>query len=65
MPNLKPPVTTTEQALGYRQVGGPFPHAGMSSSLIAALVTQRIMSHVPPGLDFTPLMTLYLTDVTT
>lgn len=43
MPNLKPPVTTTGQALAYRQ---------------------RILAAVPPGLTFTPLMTLYLTDVT-
>nr|WP_221195753.1 dihydroorotase [Halomonas organivorans] len=44
MPNLKPPVTTTEQALAYRE---------------------RILAAVPEGLDFEPLMTLYLTDRTT
>ncbi len=44
MPNLKPPVTTTEQALAYRE---------------------RILTAVPAGLDFEPLMTLYLTDRTT
>ena len=43
MPNLRPPVTTTEQALAYRG---------------------RILEVVPPGLDFQPLMTLYLTDQT-
>jgi dihydroorotase len=43
MPNLRPPVTTTEQALAYRA---------------------RILEAVPPGLDFQPLMTLYLTDQT-
>ena len=43
MPNLKPPVTTTEQALAYRE---------------------RILAAVPAGVDFTPLMTLYLTDNT-
>ena len=43
MPNLRPPVTTTEQALAYRA---------------------RILDAVPPGLDFQPLMTLYLTDQT-
>lgn len=43
MPNLRPPVTTTEQALAYRQ---------------------RILQAVPPGRDFQPLMTLYLTDQT-
>ncbi|MFG6137153.1 dihydroorotase [Halomonas sp. B23F22_10] len=43
MPNLKPPVTTTEQALAYRD---------------------RILAAVPDGLDFEPLMTLYLTDRT-
>ncbi len=43
MPNLVPPVTTTAQALAYRQ---------------------RIISCVPAGLRFEPLMTLYLTDST-
>ncbi len=43
MPNLKPPVTTTEQAIEYRQ---------------------RIMSALPAGSTFEPLMTLYLTDNT-
>jgi dihydroorotase len=43
MPNLQPPVTTTEQALAY---------------------CQRILDAVPAGTDFTPLMTLYLTDNT-
>jgi len=41
MPNLKPPVTTVEQALAY---------------------AVRIRAAVPAGTDFTPLMTLYLTD---
>ncbi|MEX8520491.1 MAG: dihydroorotase [Leptothrix sp. (in: b-proteobacteria)] len=43
MPNLRPPVTTTAQALAYRA---------------------RIQAAVPTGVDFTPLMTLYLTDNT-
>ncbi|MER2527667.1 MAG: dihydroorotase [Candidatus Competibacter denitrificans] len=43
MPNLRPPVTTTEQALAYRM---------------------RILDAVPAGMDFQPLMTLYLTDNT-
>ncbi|MCW8827699.1 MAG: dihydroorotase [Gammaproteobacteria bacterium] len=43
MPNLKPPVTTTSQALAYRE---------------------RILTALPEGSDFTPLMTLYLTDNT-
>ncbi|MDG4554956.1 MAG: dihydroorotase [Candidatus Competibacter sp.] len=43
MPNLRPPVTTTEQALAYRA---------------------RILAAVPAGLEFQPLMTLYLTDNT-
>jgi dihydroorotase len=43
MPNLQPPVTTTAQALSYRE---------------------RIIAALPEGLDFTPLMTLYLTDST-
>lgn len=43
MPNLKPPVTTTELALAYRQ---------------------RILSALPEGVAFEPLMTLYLTERT-
>ena len=43
MPNVRPPVTTTAQALAYRA---------------------RILAAIPPGLDFRPLMTLYLTDHT-
>lgn len=43
MPNLRPPVATTAQALAYRE---------------------RILAAVPAGVDFTPLMTLYLTDNT-
>jgi dihydroorotase len=43
MPNLQPPVTTTERALDYRR---------------------RIVGALPPGVDFEPLMTLYLTDLT-
>ena len=46
MPNLKPPVTTTAQALAYRE------------RIVAALPSQG------EGADFTPLMTLYLTDNT-
>lgn len=41
MPNLKPPVTTAELAMAYRD---------------------RILSAVPAGNAFQPLMTLYLTD---
>jgi len=43
MPNLKPPVRTTAQALAYRE---------------------RILAALPPGSDFEPLMTLYLTGAT-
>ena len=43
MPNLRPPVTTTELAVTYRQ---------------------RILDALPAGLQFEPLMTLYLTDKT-
>lgn len=43
MPNLKPPLVTTEQALAYRQ---------------------HILEALPPGSDFQPLMTLYLTEKT-
>jgi dihydroorotase len=41
MPNLKPPVASTAQAVAYRE---------------------RIIAALPPGSDFMPLMTLYLTD---
>jgi len=44
MPNLRPPVTTTDLAIAYRQ---------------------RIMQALPAGVNFEPLMTLYLTDNTT
>jgi dihydroorotase len=43
MPNLRPPVVTTADALAYRD---------------------RILKALPEGSDFTPLMTLYLTDKT-
>ena len=43
MPNLRPPVTQTSQALAYRN---------------------RILAALPEGLQFEPLMTLYLTDNT-
>ncbi len=43
MPNLKPPVTTTEQAGAYRD---------------------RILAALPAGMQFEPLMVLYLTDNT-
>jgi dihydroorotase len=43
MPNLKPPIVSTAQALAYRE---------------------RILSALPPGNSFQPLMTLYLTDET-
>jgi dihydroorotase len=43
MPNLKPPVTTTEQAGAYRE---------------------RILAALPAGMQFEPLMVLYLTDNT-
>lgn len=43
MPNLKPPITSTAQALAYRD---------------------RILAALPAGMDFQPLMVLYLTDNT-
>jgi dihydroorotase len=43
MPNLQPPITTTDEALAYRE---------------------RIVSALPEGCAFDPLMTLYLTDLT-
>ena len=44
MPNLKPPTSTTDLALAYRE---------------------RILTALPAGMQFEPLMTLYLTDNTT
>ena len=44
MPNLKPPISTTDRALAYRE---------------------RILAALPGGMQFEPLMTLYLTDNTT
>jgi dihydroorotase len=44
MPNLKPPITTTDMARAYRQ---------------------RILSALPAGSSFEPLLTLYLTESTT
>ncbi|CAD7698535.1 unnamed protein product [Ostreobium quekettii] len=43
MPNLVPPITTTEACMAYKE---------------------RIISAIPAGCTFTPLMTLYLTDDT-
>jgi dihydroorotase len=43
MPNLRPPVTTTDQAVQYRD---------------------RILAALPRGMNFEPLMVLYLTDNT-
>jgi len=43
MPNLMPPVTTTAQAIAYRE---------------------RILAALPTGMQFEPLMVLYLTDNT-
>ncbi len=51
MPNLKPPVTTTEQAVAYKQ-----------RILQACQKTTHITQ---PNTPFDPLMTLYLTDKTT
>jgi len=50
MPNLRPPVVTTEDALAYRE------------RILAALPTA---GSGEPGSSFQPLMTLYLTDRTT
>lgn len=44
MPNLKPPITTTDAAVEYRE---------------------SILKVLQGNTDFTPLMTLYLTDKTT
>ena len=52
MPNLKPPVTTTGAAREYRE------------RVLNALVNAVHSGLLPQGTDFTPLMTLYLTDNT-
>ncbi|MCB9654703.1 MAG: dihydroorotase [Deltaproteobacteria bacterium] len=57
MPNLKPPITTTEQALAYR------------ARILSALNTDTLSAdapntYTPPPRSFEPLMTLYLTDST-
>lgn len=53
MPNLRPPVTTTAQALAYRQ------------RIVDALPAGPLLAGpLLAGQDFTPLMTLYLTDNT-
>ena len=52
MPNLKPPVTTLEAARAYRE------------RVLGALANAVRSGLIPEGADFTPLMTLYLTDNT-
>jgi dihydroorotase len=52
MPNLKPPVTTTEAARAYCE------------RVLNALVNAVHSGSLSPGTDFEPLMTLYLTDNT-
>lgn len=52
MPNLVPPVTTTEQAQAYRQ------------RILDALAASEAAQADPSRLGFEPLMTLYLTDNT-
>ncbi|KAK1943094.1 Dihydroorotase [Phytophthora citrophthora] len=51
MPNLVPPVTTTEQALAYRE------------RILAHVPEDKRDANSPNG--FEPLMTLYMTDGTT
>lgn len=54
MPNLKPPVTTTEQALAYK------------ARILASLAKVKLPIGLKGvGFAFEPLMTLYLTDTTT
>ena len=52
MPNLVPPVTTTEQALAYRE-------------RIMAHVPEAKRNNPNSAISFEPLMTLYMTDSTT
>jgi len=53
MPNLTPPVVTTEQALAYRH------------RILKALELDRKKNPSSPVIGFEPLMSLYLTDKTT
>ena len=52
MPNLKPPVTTLDAARQYRR------------RVLEALANAVRSGQLPGGAEFTPLMTLYLTDNT-
>jgi dihydroorotase len=52
MPNLKPPVTTTEDARRYR------------ARILEALAATQKAGELAEGTGFVPLMTLYLTDNT-
>jgi dihydroorotase len=54
MPNLKPPVTTTEQAIAYRE-----------RILVAVAQAKAAGELTAEEAQFAPLMTLYLTDNTT
>ena len=56
MPNLKPPVTTTEQALAYR--------ARILAALQKAFASIGGTTSSASVIDFQPLMTLYLTEQT-
>lgn len=62
MPNLRPPVTTTEQALAYKQrILDALVNTGTAAGKPDAANAGR-QPESPP--DFEPLMTLYLTDNT-
>jgi hypothetical protein len=71
MPNLQPPVTNAKMALEYRErvrnavgeIQQEMQTAGTEKGGATAATTSASSSS--PRIDFTPLMTLYLTDATT
>ena len=69
MPNLRPPVTNTELAAEYRaRILGALAlstQALNTQTLSAQTLDTQILNTQTTGLNFEPLMTLYLTDNTT
>jgi dihydroorotase len=61
MPNLKPPVTTVEQAAAYRgRIRAALPETATAPSMARG----PRLDPIGAGARFEPLMTLYLTDLT-
>ena len=67
MPNLKPPIVKTADAIAYR-CGGRSLRLDLTclhTTYTFCYCSDRIVAALPPGVAFEPLMTLYLTDRTT